>query len=75
MFILRKNNDNFRLNYFYSHSWYRVIGIFSQSRRRLERRALVMSAIPQAAIIIGTVLLLWAGVCAFLIGADDGDDE
>jgi hypothetical protein len=28
-----------------------------------------------AAIIIGALLLLWAGVCAFLIGADDGDDE
>jgi hypothetical protein len=34
-----------------------------------------MSAIPQAAIIIGALLLLWAGVCAFLIGADDGEED
>jgi hypothetical protein len=34
-----------------------------------------MSIYPQAAIIIGALLLLWAGVCAFLIGADDNEDE
>jgi hypothetical protein len=66
IYFSRKNNDHLRIDYFYRHS---------RPRRRLERRALVMSMYPQAAIIIGALLLLWAGVCAFLIGADDGDDE
>jgi hypothetical protein len=68
------SDEHLRIDYFYRHSRFRVPGIFSQSRRRLERQAYLMSIYPQAAIIIGTLLLLWAGVCAFLIGADDDED-
>jgi hypothetical protein len=70
--ILRKSNDNLRIDYFYRHSRFRVPGIFSQSRRRLERRALVMSMYALAWLLVLPILAIVAAVCAYFTKTNRG---